>query len=143
MFTESSLPEYCCMEGWTGGGTENFDLDPMFQKPEIGEFHLQTGSPCIDTGVTIPEITRDNEGKARPCSGITGECGPWYPFDIGAYEYTPPTVVEILLWRRWFSETEGRDLDYNGDGVLDVADIVTRLSNPPSVAAPIDAIVGK
>ena len=34
--------------GWSGTG--NIDVDPLFVDPANGDVHLQSGSPCIDTG---------------------------------------------------------------------------------------------
>ena len=40
---------YSCVEdGMTGSG--NIADDPLFMDPSSGDFHLQDGSPCIDTG---------------------------------------------------------------------------------------------
>lgn len=41
--------------------------------------HLQSTSPAVNSGATIPEITIDNEGRSRPQGSA---------YDIGALEYT-------------------------------------------------------
>jgi len=50
---------YCDVRGgWPGEG--NIDADPLFVDPEAGDFHLQWGSPCIDTG--DPDSPPDPDG---------------------------------------------------------------------------------
>jgi hypothetical protein len=39
--------------------------DPTFTDKLNGNFHLQTGSPAIDNGLSVPWITTDKEGIAR------------------------------------------------------------------------------
>jgi len=41
------------------------------------DYHLAPGSPAIDRGQTLPSVTRDLEGRARPAGSVS---------DIGAYE---------------------------------------------------------
>ncbi|MBC8204681.1 MAG: T9SS type A sorting domain-containing protein, partial [FCB group bacterium] len=48
----------------------NIYLDPLFAEPELGDFHLQAGSPCIDAG--DPESPPDPDGSIA---------------DIGAFPY--------------------------------------------------------
>jgi hypothetical protein len=50
----------------------------MFVDPENNDFRLKHGSPAIDAGVPIPEVTTDIEGKPRPAGS---------GYDIGPYEY--------------------------------------------------------
>ena len=62
-------------------GAQAHDLwktDPKFFNFSGGDYHLQSDSPCIDSGTTLPEVTDDFDGNSRPY-------GAWY--DIGAYEY--------------------------------------------------------
>jgi len=61
-------------------GEGNIDADPLFADPKSIDFHLQAGSPAIDTADTknAPEVDRD--GVARPVQGGA---------DMGAYEYAP------------------------------------------------------
>ena len=50
----------------------------LFINPESKDFHLKEGSPAIDTGVDLPDVTGDFDGLPRP----SGD-----GYDIGAYEY--------------------------------------------------------
>jgi len=84
---------YAALSNWQTGLTqdlESIDTDPLFinDNPSSDyDFHLQSTSPCIDTGVNVG-LTRDFEG-----SGIVG-----LP-DIGAYEYQyiiPPVPSDAL-----------------------------------------------
>jgi nitrous oxidase accessory protein NosD len=43
-------PSYCCIGGWTGGGTGNIAGDPKFAKGPFGLYYLDSQSPCIDAG---------------------------------------------------------------------------------------------
>jgi len=61
-----------------GGG--NKDEDPVFVGAAGGDFHLDTGSPCIDTGYPGTTVTEDIEGNPRPAGS---RC------DMGAYEHQP------------------------------------------------------
>ena len=83
-------------------GTGNIDLDPLFVDAEGGDLHLQSTSPCIDTGSNdaLPEDTFDLDDD-----GDTTEPLPWdldgnprivdgngdttATVDMGAYEYQP------------------------------------------------------
>jgi len=79
-----------------GTGTiasNNLATDPMFVDASHQNFHLQAGSPAIDTGGARSEVTDDIENTPRPLQRA---------FDIGAYEYksptsapTPPTRVRL------------------------------------------------
>ncbi len=64
-------------------GTENINIDPMFIDIMAGDFQLQLGSPCIDTG--DPLLTTPVNGGSR--------------IDIGAFEKlqdaTPPTTPAV------------------------------------------------
>jgi hypothetical protein len=61
-------------------GNGNMRRDPLWADPEAGDFRLQAGSPCIDTGTLdalgLPEL--DFEGGPR----VSGAA-----VDIGAYEF--------------------------------------------------------
>jgi len=72
---------------WGYEGTGNINADPMFVDPdgldnvvgtEDDDFHLKSGSPCIDAGTATGAPDTDIEGKPRPVG--TG-------YDMGAYEF--------------------------------------------------------
>lgn len=74
--------------GWPGIG--NIDADPLFVDFANGDYHLPSGSPCIDSGNThITELpTTDLEGGPRvaddPATPDTGHG----LIDMGAYEWS-------------------------------------------------------
>jgi|GEM_PF-5041088 len=59
-------------------GTGNKDIDPLFFGfPDV---HLQSGSPCINTGTATGAPSDDFDGYPRPYGGA---------YDMGAYEWHP------------------------------------------------------
>jgi hypothetical protein len=52
--------------------------DPKFADPAAFDFHLRSDSPAIDTGLALPGVGADYDGRARRRGG---------PVDIGAYEH--------------------------------------------------------
>jgi serralysin len=57
--------------------TASIDADPRFVDAGAFDFHLGAGSPAIDVGVTIPQVTVDLDGVHRPQGAA---------YDVGAYE---------------------------------------------------------
>jgi parallel beta-helix repeat protein len=57
--------------------------DPLFVSAP-GDLHLKAGSPAIDKGLTLPEVTTDQEGRTRPLDGDRVGAP---ASDLGAYEY--------------------------------------------------------
>jgi hypothetical protein len=54
----------------------------MFVDPDANDFHLQSGSPCINTGFnTFVQTATDLDGNVRIAGGRV---------DVGAYEFQPP-----------------------------------------------------
>jgi putative cofactor-binding repeat protein len=58
--------------------------DPLFLDPAGRDYHLRVGSPAIDAGVSVPWLTADVDGDARPWP-VGGH------YDIGA--------DEVRLWK--------------------------------------------
>jgi hypothetical protein len=56
----------------------------MFANPGDGDFHLLPGSPAIDAGITLLEVTNDLDGNPRPQGA---------GYDIGAYEMPAANIT--------------------------------------------------
>jgi hypothetical protein len=107
---EGLVTRHCNVQGgWPGDG--NIDADPLFVDPTSGDYHLATGSPCIDAGdntavpLDIFDLDEDGDtdertpfdldGRLRFADRIaapdTGNPDPNFPelpiVDMGAYEY--------------------------------------------------------
>jgi hypothetical protein len=81
-------------------GTGDISLDPLFVNRPAGDYHLASGSPCIDAGynASVPSGTlTDLNGHARfvndpatpDCQWAPGTCGNAPIVDMGAYEFIP------------------------------------------------------
>ena len=70
--------------GWPGEG--NIDIDPLFADAIGSDYHIRTGSPCIDAG-TDAGVYEDIEGNVRPFDFTAiDNNGELADFDMGAYE---------------------------------------------------------
>ena len=86
-------------------GTGNINADPLFVNPASGDYHLQSGSPAIDTGMNTSapaygSVVDDIEGTVRPQDGDglgAGTTGDGSDYDIGAYEYKPTAPSTFTL----------------------------------------------
>jgi len=73
------------------------NLDPLFADPAADDYHIQIGSPAIDSGRDV-DVATDLEGVLRPQGS---------GYDIGPYEYAPALElwgipsdqVIFLYWR--------------------------------------------
>ena len=52
--------------------------DPKFAGPASFDFHLRSDSPAINSGLAMPGVANDYDGRVRPRGGRV---------DIGAYEH--------------------------------------------------------
>ena len=70
------------------GFNGNISIDPWLVCPPNGDYHLLTGSPCIDNGTNgLPVILPDDfEGNPRI---LTGHSNNAPVVDMGAYEFNP------------------------------------------------------
>jgi hypothetical protein len=64
-------------------GEGNISADPLFLDPGDDDYHLASGSPCIDMG-TDTGLTEDFEGDPRP---VDGNMSGTAEYDMGADEF--------------------------------------------------------
>jgi hypothetical protein len=84
------LDSFMTLAAWQGFAplnpdTHSISADPRFVSAGTGDLHLLDDSPCIGSGVAVPEITDDIDRDLRGT-----------PPDIGADEYVPVGVSERL-----------------------------------------------
>lgn len=82
------LARYCAFSTEFEGEEIIYD-DPLFSNPEVGDFHLNIDSPCIDSGdpdtSNINISSTDFEGKSRFVNG---------QIDMGCFEYQYPDNID-------------------------------------------------
>jgi hypothetical protein len=79
---------FCDVQGgWPGAS--NIDVDPAFVNAELGDFHLQESSPCVDAGNDLaPEL---------PVLDFEGEMRIYYDHvDLGMDEYGISGTVHLV-----------------------------------------------
>ena len=97
IFSGSVTVTYSDIEdGWAGTG--NIDSDPLFVNPAIGDYHLQSTSPCIDAGDPASPLDPD---------GTIADMGAFYFHQTIAPDPPQNVTVEII----------GTDVHLNWDAV--------------------------
>ncbi len=81
-------------------GTGNIQGDPLFINPEEDDYHLQSDSPCIDSGTNTNAPSNDKDGVSRPWDGDDNGVA---TCDMGAYEHifvdnTKPSSPTVPGW---------------------------------------------
>ena len=93
-------------------GPGNITNEPAFANLAGGDYHLQSNSPCINSGNNSYVTTNtDLDGNARVVGGTV---------DIGAYEYQTPVSKISYAWLQQYGlpmATNTDTADQDGDGM--------------------------
>lgn len=104
----SSSLSYCCATPLYGSGTGNFASDPQLD----GDFHLQDGSPCVNTGNnSYVSSSVDLDGSTRIVSGTV---------DLGAFELPSLATRQFRAWLQQYGlpgDGSADFVDSDGDGM--------------------------
>jgi len=117
-------------------GTGNINEDPLLMEPASGDFHLQAGSPCVDTAdnAQIPGyLTTDFDGRDRI---IDGDCDTVAITDMGAIEFNGKYMGDFVsdcainlldfsvLSASWLINDPLVDIaPFNADGIVDITEL--------------------
>jgi parallel beta-helix repeat protein len=94
-----------------GNGPNNFTNPPLFVNPN-SDFHLQSNSPCINSGKNAYVVgATDLAGRPRIVNGTV---------DMGAYEFEGAGYNSFISWLRQYGLPPDGSADYtdsDGDGM--------------------------
>jgi hypothetical protein len=95
---------YCCTAPLPATGLDCITNEPGFVDLANGDFHLQTNSPCINSGNnSYVTNSTDFDGNTRIVSGLV---------DIGAYEFQPLGSIISYAWLQQYGLTNNGSADY-------------------------------
>jgi hypothetical protein len=123
---------FCCTTPLPTNGANNIASDPLFLNPFGGDYHLQSNSPCLNSGNNAyVTVTNDLDGNPRIVGGTV---------DIGAYEYQTPSSVISYAWLQQYDLLTDGSADFadsDGSGMNNWQKWIAGLNptNPASVLA--------
>ena len=119
---------YCCTYPLPTNGFGNFTNEPLFVNTN-SDFHLQTNSPCINSGNNAYVTnTTDFDGNPRLVGGTV---------DLGAYEFqSPSSTISYAYLQQYGLPTDGSadNEDSDSDGFSNAQEWIAG-TNPTNVAS--------
>jgi hypothetical protein len=107
---DSSILDHCCAPGATNQG--NISVAPGFVDLNLGDFRLQSNSPCINSGANNGSASGVDLFENVRISGMT--------VDIGAFEYPNPNSRLSYAWALEYGLSTDGSADFtdsDGDGM--------------------------
>jgi hypothetical protein len=109
---EAEFVSFCCTTPLPTQGSGNIANEPLFVNLVVGDFNLQTNSPCINSGNnSYVTTTTDLQGDPRIQGGTV---------DIGAFELQKPPSVISYAWLKQYGLASNGSADFadsDGDGM--------------------------
>jgi hypothetical protein len=94
----------CCTTPLPDNGSGNITNEPVFVGLANDDFHLQSNSPCINSGNNIYVSSgTDSDGHPRIVGGTV---------DVGCYEYQSPKSVISYAWLQQYGLPADGSVDY-------------------------------
>jgi len=123
-----STPNWCDIEGWSGAGEGNINSPPLMENPDAGDFHLKSGSPCIDAG--YPDEQFNDSCLPPGMSASRGDMGAYGgPDNCGWLPENPRILIDQILGKKSLGVKERSYCDLNGDGFINVCDLILFIRN--------------
>lgn len=124
------LGAYTCMYPLLEANAGNFTNDPMFVNLSGGNYHLQSNSPCINSGNNFYVMTATDLGGNPRIAGGT--------VDMGAYEVPSPASIISYAWLEEYGLATDGSADFSdtdGNGMNNYQKWIAGLNplNPSSV----------
>jgi hypothetical protein len=134
---DSCFMDNCCTLPFNSSGSGNITNAPLFLNEGGGDYHLQSNSPCINSGKNMyANSTTDLDGNPRIVGGTV---------DIGAYEYQAPRSIISYAWLQQYGfpiDGSSDFVDSDGSGMNHYQDWIAGLNptNASSVLAVLSAV---
>lgn len=132
-----SFPENNCIQNLDHTNWGNITGDPLFDNPGADDFHLTSGSSCIDAGGDFSALGMtpfDIDGDSRGIDAVDDPRGDGSNVDIGIDEYvavTVNTLRDYLIGRHRLGSSTLEDAGVEtGDGV-GASDLIERVNTGP------------
>jgi len=126
---QSSVPGYCCIQDWTGGGVGNISENPLFADEDKHDFYLRYDSPCIDAGDPLGKyndacLPPGRKTKTNDMGAFGG------PYNCGWIILHYLDIIDHILGRSTLPSNLLDKADRNNDGVIDIADVECFIKSP-------------